>query len=408
MSLYAHIIGESPLELWGLTSRKRLTRMLERMEIKQVIDDCTLLPSDSTLLIIHSDYLYDVQVLSHLMEQKNVVFQFMVEGKEVPIAAHVQARFALQTLHALEQGIQSKSVPLQPISLNSLTNTFSKKLRKVAPAYVFPIANDNHDALEEHLYSGSYKGITDLITKWAWPIPAKWATRICATHGIKPNYVTFLGLILTIIAGVCFAKQQYLIGLLAGWCMTFLDTVDGKLARVTVTSSRFGDIFDHGIDLIHPPLWYLAWGIGLSTFQTAAWWPWSLSTTLWAIFIGYVLGRIIEGSFHQLVGRFGIYCWKPMDSYFRLITARRNPNLIVLTASVIIGRPDWGLMGVAFWTVASTAILLIRFLMALGTKKSCGEINPWLADIGTSIDRESLTARLFTRPPFTKAIQSKD
>ena len=48
-----------------------------------------------------------------------------------------------------------------------------------------------------------------------------------------------------------------------GWLMTFLDTVDGKLARVTVTSSRIGDVLDHGLDIIHPPLWYIAWGVGL-------------------------------------------------------------------------------------------------------------------------------------------------
>ena len=42
--------------------------------------------------------------------------------------------------------------------------------------------------------------------------------------------------------------------------MTFLDTVDGKLARVTLTSSPFGNVLDHSLDLIHPPFWYWAWG----------------------------------------------------------------------------------------------------------------------------------------------------
>ena len=32
--------------------------------------------------------------------------------------------------------------------------------------------------------------------------------------------------------------------------MTFLDTVDGKLARCTIASSKLGNIFDHGIDLV--------------------------------------------------------------------------------------------------------------------------------------------------------------
>ncbi|MGB0909660.1 MAG: CDP-alcohol phosphatidyltransferase family protein [Nitrospirales bacterium] len=408
MSLYVHIIGESTQQLWGLTSRERLLRMLKGLAIDQAIDDFSLLPSDSTVLLIHSDYIYDVRVLNSLLEDKNVAFQLSVGGNSLLIAAHVQASLAQPSLTALQEGTLDESLPLTIVGLQTLTNTFQKKLRKVEPPYVFPITRDNHEALEEHLYSGSYKGITDLITKWAWPIPAKWATRICAHSGIQPNHVTFLGLILTIIAGVCFSKQHYLIGLLAGWGMTFLDTVDGKLARVTVTSTKFGDIFDHGIDLIHPPLWYLAWGIGLTTFETSTSWPWSLNVTIWAIFIGYVVGRLIEGAFQQWVGRFGIYCWKPVDSYFRLITARRNPNLILLSGSYIIGRPDWGLIGVAFWTVASTLILFIRFVMALGIKKMYGEVSPWLASIGTSIDRESFTARLFTRPPFTKVMQSKD
>ena len=46
--------------------------------------------------------------------------------------------------------------------------------------------------------------------------------------------------------------------------MTFLDTVDGKLARVTLTSSRFGNWLDHGNDIIHPPLWWLCLANGLA------------------------------------------------------------------------------------------------------------------------------------------------
>jgi phosphatidylglycerophosphate synthase len=58
--------------------------------------------------------------------------------------------------------------------------------------------------------------------------------------------------VLVVIAGVLFARGEFAWGLDAGWIMTFLDTVDGKLARVTVTSTKLGNVFDHGIDLIHP------------------------------------------------------------------------------------------------------------------------------------------------------------
>ena len=92
-----------------------------------------------------------------------------------------------------------------------------------------------------------------------------------------------MGLLLVILAGVLFAYGQYGWGLLAGWLMTFLDTVDGKLARVTVTSSRFGHYFDHIIDIVHPPIWYILWGLGLGTAYPASA-SIALSHVLWAIF----------------------------------------------------------------------------------------------------------------------------
>jgi phosphatidylglycerophosphate synthase len=75
---------------------------------------------------------------------------------------------------------------------------------------------------------------------------------------VTPNQVTILSIFLAIFAGRAFWGGYLVIGLLLGWVMTFLDTVDGKLARVTVSSSKIGDILDHGLDLVHPPLCYLA------------------------------------------------------------------------------------------------------------------------------------------------------
>ena len=51
---------------------------------------------------------------------------------------------------------------------------------------------------------------------------------------------------------------------------------------------RTGHFFDHAIDLIHPPLWYIAWGVGQTRFEPGV--PWfSLSTTLWLI-VGFYVG----------------------------------------------------------------------------------------------------------------------
>jgi phosphatidylglycerophosphate synthase len=51
---------------------------------------------------------------------------------------------------------------------------------------------------------------------------------VCAVSALTPNQVTFTGFVLVVIAALLFARGQFGWGLLAGWIMTFLDTVDGN------------------------------------------------------------------------------------------------------------------------------------------------------------------------------------
>jgi phosphatidylglycerophosphate synthase len=178
--------------------------------------------------------------------------------------------------------------------------------------------------------------------------------------------------------------------------MTFLDTVDGKLARVTVTSSPVGHYFDHIIDLVHPPIWYALWGLGLGTAPLGNG-DLALSHVVWAILIAYTMGRLVEGTFQLCLGRFGIFCWRPLDSYFRLITARRNPNMIILSLSALGGRPDLGLLAVALWTVLTTLFLLFRLALAGYVHFHRGPLISWLKDVNQPQYSGSLAVRLFTR-----------
>ncbi|MDR4461387.1 MAG: CDP-alcohol phosphatidyltransferase family protein [Nitrospirales bacterium] len=399
MTVAAFIVDDPNIRLWNLTSQARYQRMLSRMGVEKFLNNITELPSDHSLLIIRGDYLFDARIFSFLLKQTNVVLELQSSAGLRPVVAHVDFSLASATCEGIQREHTRDIASLQSVTLQDLSISFSNELRKSDHPYVFPIREKNRVALEEHLFTGSYKGVTDLVTKFLWPVPAKWATRLCARWGISPNQVTSLSLLLVIAAGVLFAFGQFFWGLVLSWMMTFLDTVDGKLARVTVTSSKWGNIFDHGIDLIHPPLWYLAWGLGLTAFSPSL--PWlTLELTIGIIFAGYILGRMVEGIFQWWLGGFVLFCWKPLDSYFRLITARRNPNLILLTGSALFGRQDLGLEAVAIWTVSSTLILLVRLLMAGWGKARVGSLTSWLAEIDP-VNRNSLAVRMFTNPPVT-------
>ena len=396
MTLYAHILGGAPVPLWGLSSNQRLQRVLERAGVTNVVDDLASVPVESSVLIFRGDYLFDDRVVNNLAKSPNVVLQLASSAPRVAVAAHVPGSLASQVTDSLRgtAGTATLSgIRLEPPE--SLSPSLHETLLKSDPPFVEPITPERQEILEERLFSGSYKGVTDLITKWVWPVPAQWATRLCVRFGVRPNPVTVTSLLLVIAAGILFAHGLYGWGLLAGWLMTFLDTVDGKLARVTVTSSQFGNVLDKGLDLIHPPLWYIAWGVGLQAFEPGIS-GLTLGLVCWLIVMGYIAGRLIEGVFLVWLGRFGIFCWRPIDSYFRLITARRNPNLILLTMSLVAGRPDLGLAAVAFWTVASSLLLLLRLLLALRARIGSGPLRSWLAELDGERGKRSLAVRLFT------------
>jgi phosphatidylserine synthase len=200
---------------------------------------------------------------------------------------------------------------------------------------------------------------------------------LCANTGITPNMVTSTGLLLVIAASYFFWKGQYGWGLLAGWLMTFLDTVDGKLARVTIKSSKFGHLYDHSIDLIHPPFWYIFWGMSLVDFQPVL--GVDQGQMYWLIIIAYVVGRIVEGIF-PVLGSCSIFTWRPFDAWFRLVTARRNPNLILLTLSALISNPEWGFIAVTFWSVFTSVLLVLRLFYATMVRLKQGPLSSWLSE----------------------------
>jgi phosphatidylglycerophosphate synthase len=214
-------------------------------------------------------------------------------------------------------------------------------------------------AVEKALFESVYKGVTDLVTKWVWPVPAFWVTLCLSYFRIHPNVVTLSGMALMFVAAWQFFEGNLVAGLSAAWAMTFLDTVDGKLARVTATSSRLGDRLDHITDLVHPPIWWacLAWGLGSNAETTVIEYSYGI------ILITYLVGRWTEKYFKKSLG-FNQFIWQPFDSAFRLIISRRNTILLTMTAGLILGDPASAYVASAAWSVVSVAIQLVRLRAA--------------------------------------------
>ena len=163
------------------------------------------------------------------------------------------------------------------------------------------------------MFWDNYKGSTDLLTRWVYP-PLVWPL-VRAVHAPSASTRTpspLVSIVLTFAAVPLFARGDWLAGFLCAYAMSVLDSVDGKVARLTLTDSKIGNVLDHGIDQVHPPFWYFAWAWGLGArtpddplYQAAIW-----------LIVFYFADRIVLGVAKRRLG-FALHAATRLDGRVR-------------------------------------------------------------------------------------------
>ncbi|MDQ3245690.1 MAG: CDP-alcohol phosphatidyltransferase family protein [Pseudomonadota bacterium] len=348
------IVGTCDQRLFGITPAERLRR--QRGDLP------------GPVLVARADTVLSDPAVAWLMENKGTALLGASGG---PVAVAVDAQDAEAAASALAVG----DPHLKSLDPETVGDMFIRKLRRRDNLFVRNLSEQGSAQVEKQLFDSVYKGITDLVTKYVWPLPAFWVTRICGRLHLHPNAVTIVGMISMVAATILWVQGELVPGLLCAWLMTFLDTVDGKLARVTATSSKIGDLLDHVTDVIHPPIWWAALA-SMLIHREGAPPPWLIWDACIVILIGYVVGRVLESGFKARFG-YNPYLWRPFDSAFRTVVSRRNIILLIMTVGVILGMPEEAFVGAAVWTLLSVLIQAVRFGQAIVACRG-GPLPSWL------------------------------
>jgi phosphatidylglycerophosphate synthase len=133
-----------------------------------------------------------------------------------------------------------------------------------------------------------------------------------------------------------------------GLVMSVLDSVDGKLARLTLRESKSGNWMDHGSDFVYFGIWLAVVGMVAG-----------VGPSRWLLAGGWLLDRGIAGIFRLLRKR-ELNDWAPVDAAFRLVVIRRNIFLLVLGAGVIAGVPHLSVAALATWALIGAAFHAAR------------------------------------------------
>jgi phosphatidylglycerophosphate synthase len=207
---------------------------------------------------------------------------------------------------------------------------YIQKLRRTLPPYLLGVSDPEAvTRVERFLFWSNYKGSTDFMTRYVYP-PFVWLlVRPLARMRVHPNWITGLDWLAALGAIPLFAAGEWVPGLALAYLMSLMDSVDGKLARLTYTSSWLGNLLDHGLDIVHPPLWYLAWGLALGGGDPGSA-PFQASLVMLGL---YALDRVVTFVFKRRT-RVSIHGATPLDVRVRTFISRRNVNLPFFTAAL--------------------------------------------------------------------------
>jgi phosphatidylglycerophosphate synthase len=104
--------------------------------------------------------------------------------------------------------------------------------------------------------------------------------------GLRPNTITTLSLLVSILAGGAYLFKSPILGALGLVAAGFIDMLDGAVARATGTSSKFGAVYDHVLDRYAE--FAVLLGIGLGGFVD---WPWIVFALFGMVMASYTRAK---------------------------------------------------------------------------------------------------------------------
>ncbi len=180
---------------------------------------------------------------------------------------------------------------------------------------------------------------------------------------VSANAVTLLSLLFGVLGGWCFLKggaPWMVCGALGFWLANLMDECDGKVARETNTTSRFGALLDTMTDCgVHVALFL---GLGMGLFHQFPQGPWLILGIIAAV--GSILSLVLD------VG--GITPWQPPSPFQQTPAERwawvtewlRIDFSLLVVISAVLGWTGWilwaGALGVFFFWIPSTFLIAAR------------------------------------------------
>jgi phosphatidylglycerophosphate synthase len=323
------------------------------------------LQDDTQLFLVTSNIIMDDRLIRFTKDHKEDV-QLTPQGGLAKLSGNNLKQFLLELdkIKDIDQLAGFTRQHANNYSVRTVTpnnfDSYIEDLRLNFVPYYFQYSKGSDLKIIENLmYEANFKGTMDFIATYIYKYPVREITKFLSPFKfITPNQITFLSIVSSFAVPLLFVGGFFGSAILIGWCMFIFDSVDGKLARLTVRLSRTAGIIEHATSAPAIFLWFagLAWHFTdgqLFRFDD----PNAIAG--WTLMILYWVDKGANGIFRAKFKR-EIYDYSPLDKAFHLIACRRAIIMLIITTGYLAGNVEKSFHFLAFWMVCSFLFHLFR------------------------------------------------
>lgn len=306
--------------------------------------------NEKDLILLDGDGIYDERIISALISSEKAIW--VKDGeRRVPLAARLSAdhiqKITSSTAPLLDRLNEIASTgSLQRFEIQEMNNYVRFLRRSVIPMLMTLESSKDIRSIENTMYANTFKGTLELVAVYGYRIPVRELTRLTAKTPITPNMVTAAAQICSFGAIPALAYGWLWTGLLMATGFIIFDSLDGKLARMTIRLSKVADNVDHLASAPTRTGWYLGMGWYLSGGN--------LLSTYGYFAMAYaampVIDKLTGAAFNAKFGRSPLD-YTPLDGKVHLFTVRRNDIFLLLNGMV------FGFIHTAYIIAACWAVL---------------------------------------------------
>ena len=289
---------------------------------------------------VAADLLIDRRLLSWLAMQNEEVMLTSGEGGSPEPAARLTGK----TLDAAAP----QSADLKRVAVSSLPS-YWEAMHGEVPLHLYQVT-------DEASAEAGWKILLDHVQKRTLELPAQYfdptfeslLIRRLAGTSVTANQVTLATGLLGFVVAALYYAGWLRVGVLLAIFVEVLDGVDGKLARITWTTSRAGE-YEHILDFFYENSWYLALGLHLSHSSSHA-----LRAALLMILFD-LADNVAYSLMDVRLGR-SLDNASPFLARFRLIAGRRNIYSWLFLVGFFLGFPNYAFFLAVVWAGITAAI----------------------------------------------------